>query len=66
MGKQTLDSKEYAGGHFVAEEKKEIVIIDDKTIKEKIYVIREQRMKPFIFVEHHRRMQEIKYQVLPR
>ena len=26
----------------------------------------EQKMKPFIFVDHHRRMQEIKYQVLPR
>ncbi len=30
--------------HFVAEQNKEIVIVDDKTIKEKIYVIRGQRV----------------------
>ena len=30
--------------HFVAEQNKEIVVVDDKTIKEKIYVIRGQRV----------------------
>ena len=30
--------------HFVAEQNKEIVIVDDKTIKEKIYLIRGQRV----------------------
>lgn len=30
--------------HFVEEQNKEIVIVDDKTIKEKIYLIRGQRV----------------------
>ena len=30
--------------HFMAEENKEIVIVDDKTIQEKIYLIREQKV----------------------